>query len=147
MKIEHVTTSTEELFRAFKTLTPQLTANHPPPSRADVDALIAAPGSITLIARHPDETGPIVGAASLVVYRVLTGIRAHLEDVIVVASARGLGIGEALTREALRIAKDSGADGVALTSNPRRVAANKLYQKIGFKRWETNLYFYKLERN
>jgi ribosomal protein S18 acetylase RimI-like enzyme len=145
MKIEHVTTSTDELFRALQTLTPQLTANHPPPSRADMDALIAAPGSITLIARHPDETGPIVGAASLVVYRVLTGIRAHLEDVVVDTSARGLGIGEALTREALRIAKDSGADGVALTSNPLRVAANKLYQKIGFKRRETNLYFYKFE--
>jgi ribosomal protein S18 acetylase RimI-like enzyme len=58
-------------------------------------------------------------------------------------TARGLGIGEALTREALRIAQESGADGVALTSSPRRVAANQLYQKMGFKRWETNLYFYK----
>ncbi len=143
MKIEHATTSTDELFRAYRKLTPQLTANHPAPSRADVDALIATPGSITLIARYPDETGPIVGSASLVIFRVLTGIRAHLEDVVVDESARGLGIGEALTRAALRIAQESGADGVALTSNPRRVAANKLYQKIGFKRWETNLYFYK----
>jgi hypothetical protein len=45
----------------------------------------------------------------------------------------------------LRIAKESGADGVALTSSPRREAANRLYQKMGFKRWETNLYFYKFE--
>jgi ribosomal protein S18 acetylase RimI-like enzyme len=145
MKIEHVTTSTDELYRAFQTLTPQLTANHPAPSHADVDALIATPGSITLIARHPDETGPIVGSASLVIFRVLTGIRAHLEDVVVDESARGLGIGKALTREALRIANESGADGLALTSNPHRVEANKLYQKIGFKRWETNLYFYLFE--
>jgi ribosomal protein S18 acetylase RimI-like enzyme len=143
MKIERVTTSTDELFRAYQTLTPQLTANHPAPSRADVDMLVATPGSVTLIARHPDKTGPIVGSASLAIFRVLTGIRAHLEDVVVDESARGLGVGEALTREALRIAQESGADGVALTSNPRRVAANKLYQKIGFKRWETNLYFYK----
>jgi len=143
MKIEHVTTPTDELYRAFKILTPQLTANHPPPTRTEVDELIAAPSSITLIARHPDKTGPIVGAAFLVVYRVLTGIRARLEDVVVDESARGLGIGDALTREALRIAQESGADGVALTSNPRRVAANQLYQKIGFKRWGTNLYFYK----
>jgi ribosomal protein S18 acetylase RimI-like enzyme len=143
MKIERVTTPTEELFRALQSLTPQLTSNHPAPSRAEVDMLIATPGSITLIARHPDENGPIVGSASLVIYRVLTGIRAHLEDVVVDESMRGLGIGEALTREALRLARQSGADGVALTSNPGRVAANQLYQKIGFKRWETNLYFYK----
>ena len=146
MKIERVTQSTEELFRAFQSLTPQLTANHLAPSRADVDALIATPGSITLIARHPDESGPIVGSASLAIFRVLTGIRAHLEDVVVDASARGLGIGEALTREALRLARESGADGVALTSNPSRVEANRLYQKIGFKRWETNLYFYEFEK-
>jgi len=145
MKIERVTTPTDELFRAYQMLTPQLTANHPAPSRADVDALIATPGSITLVARHPDKAGPIVGSASLAIFRVLTGIRAHLEDVVVDESARGLGIGEALTREALRIAQESGADGMVLTSNPRRVAANQLYQKIGFKRWETNLYFYEFK--
>ena len=99
MKIERVTTPTEELFRALQSLTPQLTSNHPAPSRAEVEKLIATPGSITLIARHPDENGAIVGSASLVIYRVLTGIRAHLEDVVVDGSVRGLGIGEALTRE------------------------------------------------
>jgi ribosomal protein S18 acetylase RimI-like enzyme len=55
---------------------------------------------------------------------------------------RGKGIGEALVRHALNMARDAGADGVALTSNPKREAANRLYQRIGFKRWETNIYFY-----
>jgi ribosomal protein S18 acetylase RimI-like enzyme len=141
MKIERLTTGTEELFRAFQELVPQLTANHPPPDRSDVDALTASPGSILLIARGTDDE-PIIGMATLIVYCVPTGIRARLEDVIVDGSARRLGIGEALTREALRIAKESGADGVALTSSPRRDAANRLYQKMGFKPWKTNLYFY-----
>jgi ribosomal protein S18 acetylase RimI-like enzyme len=56
---------------------------------------------------------------------------------------RGKGIGEALMRYALSMAREAGADGVALTSNPRRDAANRLYQRLGFKPWETNLYFYK----
>lgn len=142
MKIERLTAGSDELFYALQRLVPQLTANHPPPSRAEVDALAASPGTILLVARHPDD-GPIVGAAALVVYRVPTGIRARLEDVVVEEAARGLGIGEALTRESLRLAREAGADGVALTSSPRRAAANRLYQKIGFKRWETNLYFYK----
>ena len=144
MKIERLTAGTGELFRAFQELVPQLTANHPPPTLSDVSALAASPGSILLIARAADDS-PIVGVAALIVYRVPTGIRARLEDVIVDKSSRRLGIGEALTREALRIAKESGADGVALTSSPRRDAANRLYQKMGFKRWETNLYFYKFE--
>ena len=60
-------------------------------------------------------------------------------------SARGQGIAVELVQRALEIARAKGADGVALTSNPRRAAANKLYQKVGFKRWETNIYFYKFE--
>jgi ribosomal protein S18 acetylase RimI-like enzyme len=141
MKIERPTAGTEELFRAFQDLIPQLTTNHPPPTRSNMDALIASPGSILLIARGMDD-GPIVGVATLIVYRVPTGVRARLEDLIVDGSARGLGIGAALTSEALRIARESGADGVALTSSPRREVANRLYQKLGFKRWETNLYLY-----
>jgi ribosomal protein S18 acetylase RimI-like enzyme len=80
---------------------------------------------------------------TLVVYRVPTGIRARIEDVVVDEAMRGKGIGEALMRHALHMAREAGADGVALTSNPRREAANRLYQRLGFHPWQTNLYFYK----
>jgi ribosomal protein S18 acetylase RimI-like enzyme len=73
---------------------------------------------------------------------VPTGIRAHIEDVVVDKALRRNGIGEALILYALDLARDVGANGVALTSNPRREAANRLYQKIGFNLWQTNLYFY-----
>ena len=143
MKIERISIAGEDLFLAFQRLVPQLTASHPPPSRSEVDLLASSPGTILLVARYPEEDSPIVGVAALIVYRVPTGVRARLEDVIVDGSARGLGIGAALTLEALRFARQAGADGVALTSHPRREAANRLYQKLGFKRWETNLYFHK----
>ena len=81
-------------------------------------------------------------ARTLACFRVPSKFQSHIEDLVVDESARGQGIGEALTREALRLAKEFGANGIMLTSNPKRVAANKLYQKMGFKRWETNLYFY-----
>ncbi|MDK1080488.1 MAG: GNAT family N-acetyltransferase, partial [Anaerolineae bacterium] len=68
---------------------------------------------------------------------------ARVEDVIVEEAMRGNGIGEALVRYALNMAREANADGVALTSNPKRKAANQLYQKLGFKPWQTNLYFYK----
>lgn len=139
MYIEQVTIATEELVEAFQRLMPQLTGNHPPPSLAELRTLVAFPGSRLLVARE-SETGPVVGSATLSILRTPTGLHARLEDVIVDASLRGRGIGEALTREVLRLAKESGADYIALTSNPRREAANKLYQRVGFQKWETNVY-------
>jgi ribosomal protein S18 acetylase RimI-like enzyme len=142
-KVEAVT---DELVAAFERLVPQLTLNNPPPARDDLNALIHSAASMLLAVRHSDETGPIVGALSLTVYRVPTGIRAIIEDVIVDEAARGLGIGEALIRRALELAREAGASGVALTSNPRREAANRLYQRMGFTRRETNAYMYKFEK-
>jgi ribosomal protein S18 acetylase RimI-like enzyme len=90
-----------------------------------------------------DARGRIIGALTLAVYRVPTGIRSIIEDVIVDKSARGQGIGEALTRRALVVAKEAGAAHVTLTSNPRREAANRLYQRMGFAKRETNAYIYR----
>jgi ribosomal protein S18 acetylase RimI-like enzyme len=58
---------------------------------------------------------------------------------------RRRGIAEALMLRAIDLAREAGAHGVALTSNPKREAANKLYQSMGFQKRETNAYFYKLE--
>ena len=58
---------------------------------------------------------------------------------------RGRGIGEALTRAALERARQEGARTVDLTSRPTREAANRLYQRVGFKLRQTNLYRYDLE--
>ena len=64
---------------------------------------------------------------------------------IVDSAQRGKGLGEALTREALRVAQEAGATTVDLTSRPSREAANRLYQRIGFQRRETNVYRYNLK--
>jgi ribosomal protein S18 acetylase RimI-like enzyme len=143
MHIEQATTATRELWEAFQRLVPQLTSNNPPPSRDDLAALVKSESTTLLIARHPGPRGPIVGAASVAVYRVPTGVRALIEDVIVDESLRGQGIGEGLVRRALEIARERGASGVSLTSNPKRQAANRLYSRMGFVRRETNAYYYK----
>ncbi len=114
----------------------------PPPTEAQLADLLASEASTLLVARWPDQTGPIAGILTLVIYRVPTGIRARIEDVVVDGDYRGKGIGEALTMEALRLAREAGANGVSLTSNPQREAANRLYRRLGFERRETNAYFY-----
>ena len=95
--------------------------------------------SSTLVAARND-LGKIVGALTLTVYRVPTGIRSIIEDVIVDNSARGQGIGEALVKHAIRVARERGAGNISLTCNPMREAANRLYQRMGFKKRETNAY-------
>jgi GNAT superfamily N-acetyltransferase len=143
MLIFRVDDITDEIFQAFQRLIPQLTTNVPPPTRAELDALVAFEGSILLAVRASAD-GPILGVATLSLVRAPTSLHARLEDVIVDDSARGQGLGAALTEETIRLARELGANYLALTSNPRREAANRLYQRLGFKRWETNVYRFDL---
>jgi ribosomal protein S18 acetylase RimI-like enzyme len=136
---------TDELHEALKRLIPQLGAHKASPTADELEALIKSEASTLLVARDSDQEGPIVGVLSLTIYRVPTGLRSIIEDVIVDESMRRRGIGEALVRHALELAREAGADGVALTSNPRREAANQLYQSIGFEVRNTNPYFYRLK--
>ena len=142
MQIDIALQADEELYEAFQRLVPQLTENNPPPSQDELAALLRDASSTLLIARS--ESGQIIGALTLTVYRVPTGIRSIIEDVIVDLSARGQGIGEALISRAIDLAKEKGVRNITLTSNPARVAANKLYLKMGFVKRETNAYQLKL---
>lgn len=143
MKISQITSIDEETYAAFMRMMPQLTTAHPAPTHEALNALAAFPGSRLLVARH-EETSQIIGTATLCLVYAPTGIHARLEDVVVDEAFRGRGVGEALTLETIRLAREAGANYMALTSNPRREAANRLYQRLGFKRWETNLYRYEL---
>jgi len=144
MQIEIASRVTDELLDALARLIPQLKIASPRLTRDDVAALVSS-DSVTLLTARADASARIVGMLTLIVYRVPTGVRARIEDVVVDESARGRGVAVELVRRALDVARAKGADGVALTSNPRRETVNKLYQKVGFKKWETNVYFYKFE--
>lgn len=138
MQINIVTQVDEELFEAFQRLVPQLTDNNPPPSLNDLAALVRDSASTLMVARN--ESAEIIGALTLTVYRVPTGIRSIIEDVIVDSSARGQGVGEALLDRAIEVAREKGAGNISLTCNPMREAANRLYQRMGFKKRNTNAY-------
>ena len=105
--------------------------------------MITAPATQLLLARSD---GKIIGILMLVLFRIPTGLRAWIEDVVVDGDARGKGAGEALTRAAVASAIERGARTVDLTSRPSREAANRLYQRVGFKLRETNFYRYEPPR-
>ena len=145
MYIGKVSEVTEELHSALQRLVPQLGVHKIPPTQEDLNKLIASVCSMLLVARQPALDDTIVGVFCLTIYRVPTGLRSIVEDVIVDENARRQGIGEALMRYAIELARAAGADGVSLTSNPQREAANQLYQAMGFALRKTNPYFYKLK--
>lgn len=145
MYIENASEATDELHQALQHLIPQLGIHKLSPTREELRTLLNTPGAILLVAREPDENGRIIGALSLTIYRVPTGLRSIVEDVVVDEKMRRRGIGEALLRRAIDLAREAGANGVSLTSNPQREAANQLYQSMGFELRKTNPYFYKLK--
>jgi ribosomal protein S18 acetylase RimI-like enzyme len=138
--IEEATSSSPEILAALGSLVGQLSSSAPAPSATEIEALVASDATALLIARERE--GLIVGMLTLAVFRVPTGVRAWIEDVVVDREARGRGIGALLTLEALRRAADAGARTVELTSRPSREEANRLYAKLGFRLRETNVYRY-----
>lgn len=131
----------DEVVEAFRRLVPQLSSSNPPPTRAELEDIAADRASTLFVARR---RGQVVGSLTLALFRIPTGLRAWIEDVVVDEAERGHGIGEALNRAALDYAKQNGAVTVDLTSRPSREAANRLYQKMGFVRRDTNVYRYTL---
>ena len=129
----------DELSEAMTRLVPQLSSSATVPSTEELREIVTAEGTYVLVARDGDR---IVGTLTLITFRIPTGVRAWIEDVAVESEARERGVGEALSREAIRIAASRNARTVELTSRASREAANRLYRRIGFEPRETNVYRY-----
>ena len=141
MDIIQVTEVSDELGAAFARLIPQLAPSNPGPTKAHLAEVVNSPATTLFIARHP-ATKEISGSLIVVMYRTLTGLRAWIEDVVVEREARGQGVGMALSQAAIQHATEAGATTIDLTSHPSREAANRLYQRLGFKRRESTVYRY-----
>lgn len=133
---------TPDLVAAFERLIGQLSRSSPPPTPEQLAEMVADPRTRLLLAL--DDHARVVGSLTLVLFRIPTGVRAWIEDVVVDESARRQGIGAALTIHALDVARQAGARTVDLTSRPDREAANRLYARLGFERRDTNVYRYEL---
>ena len=82
----------------------------------------------------------IAGMLTVGIYYSPTGGKAWIEDVVVDETFRGQGLSKQLVAHAIEFVKSQQIPLLMLTSNPKRIAANKLYQTMGFERKETNVY-------
>jgi GNAT superfamily N-acetyltransferase len=138
-RIEPISEATSEVHDALARLLPQLNANLPIPDMARLQRLIADPDVTLLVALDGDH---IVGTTTVIVYTTPFWIKARLDEVVVDQSARGLGVGEALVKAALALARDKGAQIAELQSGrgPARDAAHRLYERLGFRIRDSDLF-------
>ncbi|HEY1827344.1 MAG TPA: GNAT family N-acetyltransferase [Acidimicrobiales bacterium] len=141
ISIEIVTAVDAALTKAVALLIPQLSSSSPAPTREQLGQIIGDPATSLFVAR---DEGRIVGSLTLVAFRIPTGVRAIIEDVVTDDSSRGKGVATQLVEAALAHARDVGARTVDLTSRPDRQAANRLYVRLGFEQRHTNVYRYSL---
>jgi GNAT superfamily N-acetyltransferase len=143
IRVERAVVADAEIVAAVRRLLPQLSETAPEPEANDVETVVTAPATTLLVAR--DDEGPIVGMLTLAMFRLPSGVRAWIEDVVVDESARRLGTGRALVEVALELAADAGATRVDLTSRPSRDSARRLYETMGFEERTTTVYRRPLE--
>ncbi len=136
--VEVAREATDELVDAFERLLPQLSKSAKPLDRAALGGLIDHDANTLFLARTAD--GTIVGALTLVMVPIPSGLRARIEDVVVDSAARGHGIGSALTQAAIDATRAAGARTLDLTSRPDRDAAGRLYERLGFVQRDSRLY-------
>ena len=137
IEVELVREVTDEVVEAFGRLLPQLSTSAQQLDAQSLTTIATWQGNSLLLARID---GVIVGALTLVVFPIPSGMRARIEDVVVDSAARGKGVGATLTQEALGVARELGARTVDLTSRPAREAANRLYERMGFARRDSTVY-------
>jgi GNAT superfamily N-acetyltransferase len=135
--VEPVLAYSTELEEAAARLLPQLSATRVPPDRTALEALLADPQATLLAARFD---GELVGIAVVAMHRKLTHLTARLEDVVVDEHARGRGVGEALVGAAIGEARRRGSPELELRTSPWREAANRLYPRLGFRPYDSNVY-------
>lgn len=144
MEIKKVEKGSDTLLESIRGLITQLTAKNVTLSETILEEIITSESTTLFIAKENEH---IVGCLALVAYRIPTGLKFWIEDVVVDQNHRGKGIGKRLTARAIEWAGHLGASQINLTSNPKRKAAHALYNNMGFRQRKTTVFRYEINEN
>lgn len=139
VSIEVLTHPDETLCGAVNALLSQLSRSAPPLTLALLTDIVRSPCNTVFLAREL-ENKHILGMLTLVHFRISSGLRAWIEDVVVDEAARGIGAGKALVQAAVQHSQSLQVRSLDLTSNPARTAAHQLYESTGFRIRDTHVY-------
>ena len=137
MNVIEINYYADAVLEAMNDLLPQLSSS---PKHLTEQELLTIIDSDTTHLWMAEENDRYLGSLTLMVFRIPSGTRARIEDLVVQDTARGRGVGNALVLKAIEMARALGVEAVDLTTHPSREAANRLYKKLGFEIRKTNVY-------
>ena len=82
----------------------------------------------------------LIGMASLATYKVVSGYKGIVEDVVVAADWRGKGLGRKLMGQLVAHGEQLGLKELLLFSGHHRTPAISLYKSMGFKKKQSGMY-------
>jgi phosphinothricin acetyltransferase len=124
----------QQVAALFRQLNPDI-------KQVPLQELFEADNPITIA--YCEDNGAIVGIALMCTYKVISGHKGWIEDVVVDEKMRGRGIGKKLMEKLLEVAREKQLSEVLLFSADHRQAAISLYKKLGFQRKDSGLYILK----
>jgi len=136
--IEQLKTFTPNLVVVFNSLLNQLKPDSKTFREEDIKKVIEDSSVRLLIAKNSDNK--IVGMLILATFSTFLPKKGFLEEIVVDKNYQGKGIGKKLVETAIKFAREDGIVRLELTSNPKRIVANKFYQHLGFEKRDTNVY-------
>ena len=137
-KIVEIKDFSQEIFLFVSKLTKQLNERQKSLSTEAFRAILRSLNAHLFVMYNSDEIP--VSMLTVGIYRSPTGSKAWIEDVVVDEEYRGRGFGKKIVEHAIKFIRNLNIETISLTSNSSRVAANKLYQTLGFEHYETNVY-------
>lgn len=137
--IEQVKIFSSDIAEALNDLLVQLNPTSKPLNDEDVKEIIEGSSNCFFVAREP-VSNKIVGMLTLIIYRIPVWKKGWIEDLVVDKEFRGKGIATKLINYAIKNAKTKGVSSLNFTSRPERETANRLYEKLGFKKRDTNVF-------
>ncbi|MDR3570810.1 MAG: GNAT family N-acetyltransferase [Candidatus Pacebacteria bacterium] len=141
LRISHIKTVTDSQWENIVSLEQELHESSKQYPRENLNAMLANDQVFVLAVQDGER---IIGMATLYLQQKIDNRAAWVEDVIVSDEYRGRGLGKQLMEELIKTAREEGVLTLNLTSRSSRVAANALYQKLGFEQRDTNVYKMKL---
>ena len=121
----------EQVSELFRQLSPNKT-------QLDLDEILDDKNQITVA--YCEDNNKIIGIALMCTYKVISGNKGWIEDVVVDSASRGKGIGRKLINLLVEVGDKKKLSEILLFTEDHRLAAINLYSKVGFKLKESKIY-------
>src|SRR6185312_3803799 len=106
-------------------------------TRDDLEAITSDKNVLFIVVKDDKK---VIGMATGYLITKFGKRTGFVEDVVVDDGYRGQGLGQKVMEKLLEESKKAGATQMYLTSGHDRVAAQSLYQKLGFKKRDTDVF-------